>query len=309
MTWLRMHAQALGEALGRLARQPVASATSVLVLAIAIALPVVAAVAVRSVGAAAAALDTEPHVNVYLALDATDEEARKVGEALRAHPDAARVRFVPREQALAELKSTTHLAELLAALDRNPLPHAFTVRVRSTAADRVEAMRSQWVGLPRVDQVQADFEWSQRLAGWAGFARRALWAGWILLGVAVAFIVGHLIRLQVVTRRQEIEVSQLVGATAPDVRRPFLYHGLVQGALAGALAIAMAAGIAAWAGHELQALTNSKTFEFKLVFLPTEELLAILAGAGALGLAGAWIAVGRELRRFAAGREGNLLPI
>jgi cell division transport system permease protein len=309
VTWLRMHAQALGEAFARLARQPVASASSVLVLAIAIALPVVAAVAIRSAGAAAAALDTEPHVNVYLALEASEEDARKVGEALRGHPDAARVRFVPREQALAELKSTTHLAELLAALDRNPLPHAFTVRVRSTAADRVEAMRAQWASLPKVEQVQADFEWSQRLAGWASFARRALWAGWILLGAAVAFIVGHLIRLQVVTRRQEIEVSQLVGATAPDVRRPFLYHGFVQGFLAGAVAIALAAGIAAWAGIELQALTNSNAFEFKVVFLPVEELAAILAGAGLLGLVGAWIAVGRELRRFAAHREGNLLPI
>ena len=308
MIWLRMHAHAGLEALGRLARQPVASGVSVLVLAIAIALPVVAAVALRSIGAVAAALDTEPHVNVYLALDATDEDVRRVEQALRAHADAARVRFVPREQALAELKSTTHLAEILAALERNPLPHAFTVRVRTTAADRVAAMREQWQRLPRVEQVQADFEWSQRLAGWTAFASRVLLAGWALLGAAVTFIVGHLIRLQVVTRREEIEVSQLVGATAADVRRPFLYHGLAQGFLAGGVAMALAAGVAAWARLELEALTNTHAFELKVIFMSTEELLAILAGTAALGLAGAWVAVGRELRRFSAARQGNLLP-
>jgi cell division transport system permease protein len=300
--WLRLHVLALREALGRVARQPFASAVAVLVLGIAIALPVVSAVALRSVGAIAAGLDSEPHVNVYLAPGAADEEVRKVEAALRAHPDAARVRFVSREQALAELKSTTHLAEVLSALQGNPLPHAFTVRVRTTDAERVAALRSEWGRLPQVEQVQADFEWSRRLADWAGFARRALGVGWVLLGAAVAFIVGHLIRLQVVTRRQEIEVSQLIGATAADVRRPFLYHGLLQGVLAGAAAVGLATALAAWAAAELQALTNSYALEFKVILPNLWEWAAVLAVAGGLGLAGAWVAVGQELRRFADGR-------
>ncbi|MNC86702.1 Cell division protein FtsX [compost metagenome] len=123
--------------------------------------------------------------------------------------------------------------------------------------------------------------------------------GWVILGAAVAFIVGHLIRLQVVTRRQEIEVSQLIGATAADVRRPFLYHGLLQGLLAGAAAVAFSVGLAFWAASELQALTNSYAFEFKVVFPEFLEWLGVLFAAAALGLAGAWIAVGRELQRFA----------
>ena len=302
IVWLRMHAHACAEALGRLARQPFAALLSILVLGIAIALPVIAAVALRSVGAAAAAIDAEPHVNVYLELGANDEDVKRVGQALRAHPDAARVIFVPREQALAELKATTHLAEVLAALDRNPLPHAYTVRVRTTAADRVAAMRTEWARLPRVEQVQADFEWSRQLARWTGFATRALWAGSALLGAAIAFIVGHLIRLQVVTRRQEIEVSQLIGATAADVRRPFLYHGLAQGLLAGAAAVALAGTVAFWASQELQALTTSYAFEFRLFFLDLLECATVALSAGALGLAGAWFAVGRELHRFAAPR-------
>ena len=300
--WLRLHAHALAEAAGRLVRQPFASAVAVGVLALAIALPVVAAVALRSIGAAAAGLDAEPHVNVYLGLAATADDVRKVEAALRAHPEAARVRFVPREQALAELKSTSHLAEVLAALQDNPLPHAFTVRVRTTEPDRIGAQRAEWSKLPQVEQVQADFEWSRRLAGWAGFARRALGIGWVLLGAAVAFIVGHLIRLQVVTRRQEIEVSQLIGATAADVRRPFLYHGLLQGLLAGGAALGLAASLAAWAALELQGLTSSYALEFKVIFPDAAEWLGVLAAAAGLGLAGAWVAVSQELRRFASGR-------
>ena len=298
MTWLRLHVHALAEALRRVASQPVGSALSILVLAVAIALPVVAAVALRSVGAATAHLDTDPHVNVYLALDASDDDVKRVEAALKGHPDAAAVRFVPREQALAELKATTHLAEILAALDRNPLPHAFTVRVRTTDATRIAQLREDWSKLPKVDQVLADFEWSERLARWVRFGDRALLAAWILLGAAVAFIVAHLIRLQVLTHREEIEVSQLVGATAADVRRPFLWHGLIQGLLAGAAALAAAAGLAGWIGYELRALTPAYATELKVVFLTPSESLAVVAMAATLGFLGAWSAVARQLRSF-----------
>lgn len=298
--WLRMHAQAFLDSLARLAAQPWASAMSILVLAAALALPVIAAVALRSAGAAAAGLDTDPHINVYLALDATDEDAKRVEQALRSRPDALAVRFVPRAQALQELKATTHLAEILAALDRNPLPHAFSVRVGTTEADRVAAMRAEWSRLPKVDQVMADFEWSGRLARWVRFGDRMLWVLAGILGIAVAFIVGHLIRLQVLTRREEIEVSQLIGATAADVRRPFLYHGLLQGVLAGGAAIGLAALLAQWAEAELSALTPGYAIELKIVFLDPRESLGTVAVAAALGLAGAWLAVSREIRRFSA---------
>lgn len=300
--WLRLHALALGDALARLARQPLASLFSVLVLGVAIAIPVVAAVVFESVGATTAGLDTEPHVNVYLALDATDADAKRVGEALRSQSDAAAVRFIPRAQALAELQSTTHLAELLASLDRNPLPDAFTVRMRTTDAARIGAAKAAWGRLPKVDQVVADFEWSERLGRWAKFGERIVLGIGVLLGGAVAFIVAHLIRLQVLTRREEIEVSQLIGATAGDVRRPFLYHGVLQALLAAAAALALAAAFAAWVGSEMSALTPSYAAELKVVFLDPWERLALVAGVAALGLVGAWLAVSRELRRFAADR-------
>ena len=302
MTWLRLHGIAFAEAVRRLLAQPLASLVSIVVLATAIALPVMAAIALRSLGTVTAGIDTDPHVNVYLAIDATDEDARRVEQALRGHADAAAVRFIPRAEALAELKATTHLAEILATLDRNPLPHAFTVRVRSTATDRVQAMRAEWARLPKVEQVLADFEWSGRLGRWVRFGDRALLVAWILLGTAIAFIVGHLIRLQVLTHREEIEVSQLVGATAADVRRPFLYHGTLQGLAAAGVALAGAALLATWVGHELSALTPTYASELKVVFIPPMEAGIVALIAASLGFLGAWLAVSRELRQFGTGK-------
>ena len=307
--WLRLHWHAFGDAFRRLAAQPLGAAFSILVLAVAITLPVLAAVALQSAGTVTSGLETDPHVNVYLALDADDEDVRRVGESLRSHPEAVAVRFVSRGQALEELKATTHLAELLASLERNPLPHAFTVRVRSTDPATLADARSTWAKLPKVDQVVADFEWSERLGRWVRFGNRALALIAIVLGAAVAFIVGHLIRLQVVSQRQEIEVSQLIGATASDVRRPFLYHGLVQGLLAGASAVALSWAVAFWVGSELRALTPEYASETKVVFLSLAECAVVVGCAALLGLIGAWWAVGRELRQFSPSRQERTRPI
>ena len=302
--WLRLHGHALGDALRRMATQPLGAAFSVLVLAVAIALPVIAAVALRSAGALTSGVETDPHVNVYLTLEATDADVKRIESALRSNPQTTSVRFVSREDALAELKSSTHLAEVLASLDRNPLPHAFTVRVRADDGAKLAAAREAWAKLPAVDQVVADFEWSQRLRRWIRFGDRVMGVIAVVLGAAVTFIVGHLIRLQVVSRRQEIEVSQLVGATASDVRRPFLYHGLLQGAAAGAVALALGWAATAWVGAELIALTPAYAAELKVVFLSLDGIWLVLGLCAFLGLAGAWWAVGRELRQFSpAGRN------
>ena len=296
--WLRLHALAFGDAIRRLAAQPLASITSITVLGLALALPVIAAVLLRSAAAATAHLDTDPHVNVYLALDATDEDAKRVSEALRSNADVASVRFISRAQALEELRATTHLAEILASLERNPLPHAFTVRTRTGEPARLEADKAEWARIPKVDQVVADFEWSERLARWLRFGERVVLAIGSLLAIAVLLVVGHLIRLQVVTQREEIEVSQLIGATAADVRRSFLYHGALQGLLAGAVAIATAALVELWLGHEVRALTPDYASDFKLIFPSARTAAWVVGGAALLGLVGAWLAVDRELRRF-----------
>lgn len=301
-TWLRLHAHALGDAAGRLARQPFASAFSILVLAMALALPILAAVGLRSAAAVAARVDTDPHVNVFLALDAADADAKRVGDALRAQPAAASVRFVPKAQAFEELRTTTHLGELLASLDRNPLPDAFTVRVKDADPAALASLRDAWSRLPKVDRVVAEGEWAARLAAWVRLGRNLTILAASFLALAVAFMVAHLIRLQVATRRDEIEVSRLVGATVGDVTRPFLYFGLLEGALAGGLAAAFVSLLSLWAGEQMQALAPAYGIELQMLSLALPEAGAIVAGAALLGWIGARIAVRMELAALTRSR-------
>jgi cell division transport system permease protein len=117
----------------------------------------------------------------------------------------------------------------------------------------------------------------------------------VLLGLALVAITFNTIRLQILTRRDEIEVSKLIGATNPFIRRPFLYFGALQG-LAGGLAagLLVSAGVQVvnWGLAEVAALYGSG---LRLPGLSLRDLAALLTLASALGWLGAWLSVSRHL--------------
>src|SRR4029453_2770334 len=137
---------------------------------------------------------------------------------------------------------------------------------------------------------------------WVQFGERVGFSIGTLLGLAILFVVGQLIRLQVVTQRAEIEVRQLIGAAAADVRRRFLYHGALQGFLAGTAAVALAAIVGAWLNTEVQALTPQYASDFKVLSITGPAALFMATCSAGLGFLGAWLAVDRELRAFSRDR-------
>jgi cell division transport system permease protein len=118
----------------------------------------------------------------------------------------------------------------------------------------------------------------------------------VLLGLAVAIVVGNTIRLEINNRSVEIEVTKLVGGTDAFVRRPFLYLGLCYG-LAGAVAawLVVAAGLLLLRSpvRELAALYGSS---FTLRGLSLAESAVLVGGGALLGWVGAGLAAARHLR-------------
>jgi cell division transport system ATP-binding protein len=258
-----------------------------------------AAIALRSLGAATSGVDTDPHVTSTWRSMHRTRDVRRIGQALRANADSANVRSsrAPRRSPSSRPRATWPRSSPPSTAIRCPTPSRSRGHHRA-GAHRRPARRLAQAAQGRPGAGGLRMVRAPRAAG-CGSASAAL-ARMAAAGTAVGFIVGHLIRLQVLTHAEEIEVSQLLGATAADVRRPFLHHGVLQGLLAGAVAVALGAGLAAWISYELAATAPSYATELKVVVLSPMESLAVVALAAAVGLAGAWIAVARELRRFSA---------
>ena len=294
--WLTAHAHACEQAVKRLLSHPAGTLLSVLVIGIAITLPLGLYAIFTNVTAAASRVNTDPNVNVYLALNATEAEARDLEKRFRARTNVHSVRFISRDAALAEMKRIANLADLLASLEANPLPHALSIQPKSSDPAAMAEMRREISTMPIVEHVVMDFEWAQKLKRFASFAERLVMLLGLILALAVVFVTGNTIRLQILTQKDEIEVSRLIGATRRFVRRPFLYFGAFQGLLAGLVAVAAVTGFIAWAGTEVRALTASYGSEFALQSPPLEQVISVLLVATAMGWLGAFLSVWLYLR-------------
>jgi cell division transport system permease protein len=295
MNWMLAHFDTLRESLVRLARQPFATGLNVIVIGIALSLPVGFYLGIDNLQMFSRQLSSDPQVSIFMAMDAGQADVSAVERRLRAHPEVGRVDFIAREQALAKLKRSAGLADVLADLERNPLPDAFVVTARSNDPATLEALRDQAARWPKVEHVQLDAEWARRLDAALGVGRLLVTLLAALLALALVAVTFNTIRLQILTRRDEIEVSKLIGATNPFIRRPFLYLGALQG---------LAGGCAAWAivtlamivlNVQLAELTTLYGTAFKLQPLNATDSAVLLLFSAALGWLGAWLSVSRHL--------------
>ena len=195
--WLRQHRQAAALAAARFARS--GGILSALVIGVALALPAGGYAVLESLRALATRLTFEPQVTVFLAASARRADAEALGARLRADPRIARVRFVPREEALKELGTVQGLPELIAALGRNPLPDAYVVLPRDSAM--LEGLAAELAKMPGAAYVQADAVWARRLSALSRLARTGLALLGALLGAGLVAVTFNTVRLQILTQR------------------------------------------------------------------------------------------------------------
>lgn len=296
--WLARHAQTLLGSLGRIVRHPIATAMTVAVIAVALALPLFFNVLLQNARAATANWNQAFELSVYLNQKAGVDRAEALAKQLRARPDVAAVRVITADQALTEFRNSSGFGKALDALDGNPLPNTLIVTptLAASTPDATVELKTSIGAAADVETVQLDTEWVQRLNAMLDVLRRVLWLTGGLLGLSVVLVVGNTIRLDILNRRDEIEVMKLVGATDGFARRPFLYSGVWYGLGGGVLAVAMVAIAVAVLSQPLGHLASLYGSQFHLMGLRFGSVVRILGLSIALGWLGSWIAATRHIR-------------
>ena len=299
-TWLERHAQTLVGSLGRLARQPIATILTIAVIGIALALPAALYLVVANARAVTAGLADTVQLSVYLRLPITAELARKVARAIEARDEVGQAELISPDEGLVEFRKLSGIGEALNALTDNPLP--WLVRVQPAAqndsAAAVEMLAAELRQLPEVELVEADTAWVRRLDAILDALRQVVVLAAAVLALGVLAIVGNTIRLDINSRRAEIEVTKLVGGSNAFVRRPFLYSGFWQGLAGGLLAVALIATGLAILEAPIARVAAAYGASFTLQGLATREWLAVIGGGATLGLLGAWLAAAYHLHRI-----------
>jgi cell division transport system permease protein len=292
------HTQALLGSIGRLARNPFATTLTLLVIGLAMALPMALDLFVINAQAATGDFADAVDLSVYFKTDVPVVKAQQLAADARQRSQVAEVKLIPADKGLEEFRTYSGFGAALEALKENPLPHVLHVRPKaesSSPAD-VETLRRYFTAWPEVDTVQIDSEWVMRFNAILEVLRRLLVITAVLLGAGVLAVIGNTIRLEILNRRAEIEVTKLVGGSNSFVRRPFLYTGVLYGLGGAVLAWLIVEGAVAILGQPVATLAQSYGSRYSLQG-PTGDDIGIVLGAGiVLGWFGAWISAARHLR-------------
>jgi cell division transport system permease protein len=295
--WLGRHAHAAVSSAGRLAGQPFGTILSVLVMGLTMALPLGLNLLVQNLRSATGNFSGAIGISVYLHQDVTDDKAEQLAANARARSGVARVQLISATAALEQFRKESGFGAALEALGSNPLPSVLNITPtpEGAAPAAVEGLRRYLAAWPEVESVQLDGEWVARFSAILEVLRRVLLLAAALFGAGVVAVVGNTIRLEILNRRPEIEVTKLVGGSNALVRRPFLYTGALYGlisALTAWLVIAIALQLLQPPVAQLALAYGS---HFRLAG-PTLREVGIVLGAGTfLGWLGAWLVASYHL--------------
>ena len=173
----------------------------------------------------------------------------------------------------------------------DPFNHRLSRDIRNSLAEEIG-------NLPETELVQVDTEWVQRFHAILDIVRQAIAIGSALLGIAIVVVIGNTIRLDIENRREEIEVTKLIGASNAFVRRPFLWTGFWYGLMGGTFALLLVQYGLYLLKDPLTRLTGLYQGHITVVALGVSESFAIIGAAVFLGLFASWITAARHMRRI-----------
>ncbi len=296
--WIAHQLQALRLVISRFKENWLSTLLISLAIGVSMALPVIMYVMLDSFGGLVNDVKKNAHISIFMKLDHTDTAINNITETLKNHDAIKSFKFIPKDEALAQLKIASDNKNLIDSLHQNPLPNAFFIEPTLLDASSIETLKNQLVQLDGVAEVQIDDAWLKRLNYLLAFGEKAMLIVALLLGFAIFAVVGNTIRMQILTQQEEIEVSQLIGATNSFIRRPFLYAGALYGLFGGITTLMITSIVILLFNKTLTQLEAEYQTNFSLNLPNTDICVTTCLISIAIGLISAYIAVSKSLTKI-----------
>ncbi|MXS86455.1 ABC transporter permease [Nitrosomonas sp. HPC101] len=297
-SWLSQHGYALMRALRQLAAAPVTSLLSIIVFSIVLSLPAGIFILLENLREISGQATDTQQMTIMLDTVAGQADIELINTQLEKMPAIEGFLFISKEIALQELKQESGMAEVIHNLGQNPLPDAFVINLGHMSANEIEKTQVVAQSWPKVAHVLVDTDWVRKLDAMLEVGRLVVIMLASLFGAALVIVMFNTIRLQMLTGRDEIELSKLIGATDGYIRRPFLYFGTIQGVVGAALAWLLLYLAITKLNEALSELARLYATTLTLNHLSWKDSLILLLFSGTLGWIGARWSVARHLSQI-----------
>jgi len=296
---LNHHFQAIKLVLLRMRNNPLPSIMISLVVGVAMCLPGLFYIGIDNLSKLTNHMQDETEISLFLKLDASATTITEIKALLAENAAIKQFHLVTKDEAWAKLKAASKTSNdnsnSIHQLDKNPLPDAFFIQAKSTDPIALESLKDELQNISGVEQALLNTEWAKRLATLLALGKKITLFISILLGIALLVIIGNTVRMQILTQKDEIEVSNLMGATSSFIRTPFLYAGMFYGLFGGLIAISMMAGVVQLFNYSVTQISNLYSSDFSLPLFNENLFLAIIGIAISIGWLGSYLAVNRSI--------------
>lgn len=298
---LAMHKHAATRALKTFLRQPLGSLLILVMLGIALTLPLALYLVVQSNAQMLGKLTTTPQITVFMSVAAQANDVEATKQVLHQRPEIETLTYVSKQQALSDLQQSMGEQDLVSMLDENPLPDAFVLTPKSDLSPaQLQALQDALSALPMVDLAQMDAQWMQTLHRINLVVQNVVWFLAITLCLAFILVAHNTIRLQILSQKDEIEITKLLGAPSSFIRRPFLYQAWWQGLLALLISLGLCWYLIQASTPMLKELFAPYGLQMQWRFFTAPELAVLLGLMTVLAIGGASLATRQHLRHFRA---------
>lgn len=237
-------------------------------------------------------------IMVYLKPNTPETEVLDAKRKIQEMNGVQNVQFISNKEALERLKDQMkRQSSLLDNLKENPLPDAFEVRLTESFQNqnKVEMLAAQLESVSIVDEVEYGQVWLGRFTNILNLLRLTGYAMSVLFFLATVLIVANTIRLVLYSRREEVEIMRLVGASDGFIRAPFYMEGLIQGALGGIIGLAALFVLFMVISSNVEQGVTSGMFTIR--FLSWQTFVGILVCSMFVGWTGCFISLKQFLKQ------------
>lgn len=235
----------------------------------------------------------------FLDKDLPAKEVAQIEQLIKHSPFVTKVKYVSAEEALSRFqKNFPELQEILKNLKTNPFPPSFETKLedRATATDEILGFVNEMLRRKGVEDVQYNRAWVEKVQS---LSRLAKAVGFFLGGILILasfFIISNVIKLNVFSRKNEIEILRLVGATNTFIRIPFLLEGILLGLMGSLVSLILLFFLIQlfplYLGSSLGALQELLSFRY----LSFSQSAGLLAGGAIIGFMGSLSSLSRFLK-------------
>ena len=243
-------------------------------------------------------LRQEIKVILYLRDGIPEKEIVSLRDKLRGETGVSNVTYISKEKALDDFRRSLEGQDiLLRGLGDNPLPASFELTLEKSyqSSEAIRRVAQKLEGLKGVDDIQYGREWVENVNAVLETVRVGSTLIGLILGLAAVVIISNTIRLTVLSRHEDIEVLQLIGATRMYIQMPFLLEGGFLGLIGGAVSILLLRAVYELASSRLAETGGLLGNAITLMFLPAPWLILFLAAGAGLGCAGSLLSIRRLL--------------